>query len=348
MKDLQGQLNTAGHDRCGRSQGRPRTIRRSWLLRSSLLRRCTTRGVTFTPGGFAAAESVYRSRSINSDINTPVRLHTVYELGAGRTRVSSTPPPGSRGWHCWSTLRPRSATWAHTTRWTSSPRGTTSNDNQTNSYTLRQREIWAQIATNSGFTLTAGQMWTLATEVKEGDQPGSERGEPAADDRSSVPRRFHLRPAVTGVRFAQSLGPKQNIAASIEESQTILAAVSNAPSNFFFGSAGVGGGLYNSTANYSNNVAPDILVKYTADPGYGHYEGGRPWSGSSGIATTRPSATPQRWRRRLPQGTGVNSTAVGGGFFANARFPVTHYLDIGLHVMQGTGTGLLRHIQPGR
>ena len=29
------------------------------------------KGITLTPGGFLAAESVYRSRSINSDINTP-------------------------------------------------------------------------------------------------------------------------------------------------------------------------------------------------------------------------------------------------------------------------------------
>ncbi len=30
---------------------------------------------------------------------------------------------------------------------TSSPSGTTSNDNQSNSYTLRQRQIWGQAAT---------------------------------------------------------------------------------------------------------------------------------------------------------------------------------------------------------
>jgi hypothetical protein len=29
------------------------------------------KGVTFTPGGFFAAESVYRTRAASSDINTP-------------------------------------------------------------------------------------------------------------------------------------------------------------------------------------------------------------------------------------------------------------------------------------
>ena len=41
----------------------------------------------------------------------------------------------------------------------------------------------------------------------------------------------------------------------------------------------------------------------------------------------------------IPAGGGTNSTVVGGGFFANAKVPVTHYLDVGVHIVQGTGTG---------
>ena len=45
--------------------------------------------------------------------------------------------------------------------------GATSNENQSNSYTLRQRQIWGQLATKSNFTVTGGQMWSLVTETKK-------------------------------------------------------------------------------------------------------------------------------------------------------------------------------------
>ena len=37
--------------------------------------------------------------------------------------------------------------------------------------------------------------------------------------------------------------------------------------------------------------------------------------------------------------TGTNQTVFGGGFFANARVPVKKYADVGVHIVQGTGTG---------
>ncbi len=97
---------------------------------------------------------------------------------------------------------------------------------------------------------------------------------------------------------------------------------------------GAGAGLYNLTANYSNNVAPDVIVKATYDlPHFGHYEIG-------GLA---------RWFRdryypnetlTVPSAAGAaNNTKIGGGVFANARFPITHYVDFGVHFLGGTGVG---------
>lgn len=341
VKDLQGQINTA----VTTDAAAVKVVADDQKKLAAAVESPSTlhyKGITITPGGFAAAESVYRSRSINSDINTPfastpymnsAQAYTSEFNGTGRQSrlavlVNAPTPFGHMGGY-------------YEMDFLSA--GTTSNDNQTNSYTLRQREAWAQIATNSGFTLTAGQMWSLATEVKKGINPVP-NGENLPQ---TIDPQYHVGFTFTrqyAVRFAQTLGKKANIAASIEEGQTILAAGSNLPTNFFFGSAGNTGGLFNSTGNgstaqnYTNSVAPDVIVKYTADPGYGHYEVG-------GIArffrdryyptlgyTTAVTTT-------VAQGTAVNSTAVGGGFFANARFPVTHYLDVGLHMMQGTGTG---------
>jgi hypothetical protein len=46
--------------------------------------------------------------------------------------------------------------------------GITSNNNQSNSYVLRQRVVWGQAETNSHWAFTGGQLWSLATEDKKG------------------------------------------------------------------------------------------------------------------------------------------------------------------------------------
>jgi hypothetical protein len=293
------------------------------------------KGVTLTPGGFLAAETVYRSRAINSDINTPFSATPYMNSAEAYTSEFNATARQSRI----SLLADAPLSWGHArgyyeSDWLSS--GTTSNDNQSNSYTLRMREAWAQAALNSGFTFTGGQMWSLVTEVKHGIDP-TPNGENLPQ---TIDPQYHVGFSWTrqyGVRFAQKLGSFQNVAVSLEEAQTILASTTNAPTNFFFGSAGNNSGLYNTTANYSNNVAPDVIVKYTADPSFGHFEVG-------GIARffrdryypTVPFSTTVATTNVT--GTGTNSTVLGGGFFANARVKATKYADVGVHVLQGTGT----------
>ena len=46
--------------------------------------------------------------------------------------------------------------------------GVTSNNNESNSYTLRQRQAWGQAALDNGWTFTGGQQWSLVTETKKG------------------------------------------------------------------------------------------------------------------------------------------------------------------------------------
>ena len=52
--------------------------------------------------------------------------------------------------------------------------GVTSNNNQSNSYTLRQRQVWGQAALNNGWSFTGGQMWSLVTETKMGEDNRTE------------------------------------------------------------------------------------------------------------------------------------------------------------------------------
>ena len=67
----------------------------------------------------------------------------------------------SEGKTSWGTLRGYyEADWLGT--------GITSNNNQSNSYVLRQRVIWGSAETNNHWKFAGGQMWSLATEDKKG------------------------------------------------------------------------------------------------------------------------------------------------------------------------------------
>ncbi len=286
------------------------------------------KGVTITPVAFFAAESVYRTRAINSDINTPfnttpysgaAEAHTSEFNGTGRQSRLGALFTGDAG--------PFKLSGYVETDFLSA--GTTSNENQSNSYTLRQRQIWGQVATNSGFAFTGGQMWSLVTETKTGTDNRTEVLPNTVDPQYHVGFSWARQ---YGLRFQQKFGPHVTVAGALEEAQNIFSAT-NAPTNFFFGAPGVGGGLFNPTANYTNDVSPDMIVKVAFDSRHGHYELGgigrffrdRYYPTGYPVATTTSNAQ--------------NDTKFGGGVIGNARFPVTHFMDIGLHAVYGDGTG---------
>ena len=285
------------------------------------------KGITIQPVAFFAFESVYRSRSTSSDVNTP--FNSTPFNGAGQAHVSELNFSGRQsrvGALFTGDTGPFKLAGYVEADFLSA--GATSNENQSNSYTLRQRQIWGQAATNKGFTLTGGQMWSLVTETKTSTDNRTENLPMTVDAQYHVGFSWARQPAI---RFQQRLG-KFTAAASLEQAEYIYSAT-NAPTNFFIGNLGTGGGLFNLTANYSNNVAPDVIVKATYDAKYGHFEVG-------GVA---------RWFRdryypnaptTLGNASGAtNDTKTGGGLFANVRVPVTKYLDAGVHIMTGPGVG---------
>jgi hypothetical protein len=285
------------------------------------------KGLTITPVAFFAFETVYRQRSLNSDVNTP---------------FNSTPYPG--------------AAQAHTSELNFSGRqsrigglfegntgpfklsgyveadflsaGATSNENQSNSYTLRQRQIWGQAATQGGFKVTGGQMWSLVTETKKSTDNRTENLPMTVDAQYHVGFSWERQP---GIRFQQSFGGF-TAALALEQAQIIYSAT-NANPNFFIGNAGTGGGLYNVLANYSNNVAPDLILKGTYDAKYGHFEVGAlgRWF--------RDRYYPNQTLVTPSAAGGQNNTKMGGGGFVNIRMPFTKYVDFGIHGLGGTGVG---------
>jgi hypothetical protein len=287
------------------------------------------KGVEITPIGFFAFEGVNRTRSINSDINTPFNS-TPYS-GAAQAHTSELNFSGRQS-RIGALFQSNTGSLklAGYVEADFLGTGTSSNNNQSNSYVLRQRQIWGQAATQSGFTVTGGQMWSLVTETKVSTDARTENLPQVIDPQ------YHVGFSWTrnaDIRFQQKIGMFTG-AASLENAQLVSFTGTNDNGNFFLGSAGTNGGLYNLTTNYSNNVAPDVVVKFTADPPHmGHYEIG-------GLARWFRDRYYPNQTLATPSAAGAtNNTKVGGGFFANARFPVTHFADIGVHVLGGTGVG---------
>ncbi|WP_263384397.1 DUF2059 domain-containing protein [Granulicella arctica] len=286
------------------------------------------KGVTITPVAFFALESVFRTRSMNSDINTPFNA-TPYQ-GAGEAHTSEFNFSGRQSRI--GALFTGNAGAFRLNGYVEADflsAGASSNENQSNSYTLRQRQIFGQAATEKGFTVTGGQMWSLVTETKVGTDNRTENLPMTVDPQYHVGFSWARQPAL---RLQQKIGGL-TAAVSLEEAQTIYSA-SNQNANFFLGGGGAGGGLLNLTANYTNDIAPDVIVKFAYDTKrYGHYEVG-------GLTRFfRDRYYPNQTLTVPSAAGGLNDTKVGGGFIANARFPVTKYADIGIHTLGGTGVG---------
>ncbi|GGA53560.1 hypothetical protein GCM10011507_00850 [Edaphobacter acidisoli] len=279
------------------------------------------KGVTIVPGGFLAGESVWRQRAMNADIYT--NFNATPYMGSGEAHISEWVPTARQS--RFSTYFSGKVPFGSVNAMLEGDflsAGTTSNNLQSNSYTLRIRQAWGQAAFGR-VKVTAGQMWTLLTENRHSTDPGTEVA-PLFFDANLHVGDSYIRQ--TGFRVQDAVTPRLTLAAALENSQYQFSA-SNAPSNFFFGSAGAGGGLNNPTANYTDQASPDVLVKAAFDPGYGHYELG-------GVV--------RFFRDRYYPGGGAaaaNDTRVGGGFVANARFPVASRLSVGLHLVGGDGTG---------
>ncbi len=295
------------------------------------------KGITITPGGFLAAESVYRNRALGADINTP--FNGLNMPGSGQNAMSEFYGSGRQSRI--SMLAEGKFSDVKLTGYVEADflsAGVTSNNNQSNSYTLRQRQAWGQAALSNGWSFTGGQMWSLVTETKKGVDNRSEALPMTIDPQYTVgfswARQF-------GFRVAKNFNNHVWLAASLENPSTTFAARNNA-ANFALGGAGNGSGLYNSTANYSFNATPDFIAKAAFEPGFGHYE-------IFGIVSRfrdrvypceEPSTDLSLCNGGIKSTEGAyNSSKNGTGVGANARVTMFKRLDFGLHALMGNGMG---------
>ncbi len=293
------------------------------------------KGITISPtGSFLAAETVNRTGATGGDINTPFtgvplansQAAQLSEFqGSGRQSRIALKAIGK--------LPTFTLTGYYEMDWLSA--GVTSNNNQSNSYTLRQRQLWADAKTNSGWDFSGGQGWSLAAETTKGLTRGTEILPATIDAQYEAgfvwSRQYSF-------RVSKDFGKTFFLGASVENAEMLNPSGQNTPTNYLFGSTGTGGGLYNLNSNYSFNLTPDFVVKMAFEPGWGHWEifgidrnfrdRIYPCAAVTATCTVPTTATP------------TNSTATGAGLGGGFRAPLgTKAITIGLKGLWGQGVG---------
>ncbi|MGH9585367.1 MAG: hypothetical protein ACRD3F_00325 [Acidobacteriaceae bacterium] len=127
-------------------------------------------------------------------------------------------------------------------------------------------------------------------------------------------------------RVTKRFGDKFWIGAAAENAEMLNPAGQNLPTNLLIGSGGTGGGTFNSTANYSFNLAPGMIAKIAIEPGWGHWE-------LFGVS--------RFFRDRIYPitSTPYNDTVVSGGVGGGIRGPIAKKLVVGLKGLYGQGMG---------
>jgi hypothetical protein len=298
------------------------------------------KGITITPGGFLAAESVWRQRSIQADVNTPFSSAPFPNNDLSRAQEFNASGRQSRLSFLFEGKADQvKLTGYYELDWLGAC--ASSNSRQSNSYCMRQRQIWGQAELASGWMFTGGQMWSLATERKKGLDNRTETPPLTIDAAYNVGFTWARQ---YGFRVTKNFNNQVWLAVAAENPQTTLSA-RNQPTAFFVGAPASGGGLLNAIdgTGYSATPIPDFIVKAAFEPGFGHYE-------VFGIISNfrqrvYPCSAPVT-SIPLPAGcpavgaaNAFNNTVTGGGIGFNLRVPVTKQVDFGVHVLGGDGVG---------
>src|SRR5229473_3815162 len=319
------------------------------------------KGINITPVGFIAAETVFRQRATSGDIPTP--MNAIPYPGNALSKVTENNFSGRQ-----SRIGLLGETKVGTAKVSAYYEadffgaGTTSNNRQTNSYVLRQRQLWGQAAFDNGWQFTGGQMWTLATETRKGIQNRQEVLPMTIDVNYTVGFTYARG---YGFRVVKDFDGKFALGFSVEGPQatiggrgfsTFTSAAGAVTQNFFINAPGAGGGLFNAfdATGYTVNKAPDIVFKAAADPGYGHYElfgivstfrnriypcaVVSPTPNGTTVIVTGPALTCAAGATTPSAAGAFNDTRTGGGVGASFRVPLFNKkLEVGAKAVGGDG-----------
>jgi len=261
------------------------------------------KGITVNLGGFLEAASIYRSRNLNSDLPSPLQklplgnsagyYQDETRFSARQSRLSLlvkgdvNPDIHLAGYYEMDFLG-------------AAP---TANSNESNSYNPRIRHLYTTADWDrAGLHLLAGQTWSLVTMNGKGITPRTEVT-PLGIEAQYVPGFTWARQPQ--IRIVKDWDQKFWLGLSVENGTTAAPAgnfSATGPTTNYANGQPAGGG-FASTNTVSNNPYPDFVVKFAADPGWGHYE---------------VYDLIRVFESSMPQGTGLHNSfratnAIGGG-----------------------------------
>ena len=288
------------------------------------------KGITITPGGFLELGMVVRNRNENSSLSSAPGDGNIPFPGSANGTLSefrfdarhsrmSMKAEGKLG----------SAKLTGYYEMDFLGAAPTANENQSNSFNMRQRQLWGMVNFANGWSVTGGQQWSLFTLTRKAMENGGEFQPLVVNPQYMIGFDWTRQP---GVRVVKNFNNRLWAGFAVENSSMVLSASSfgaAAPALVITGAPGNNitlGGIpiygFNASANaispngnftlantpgangVSTNVAPDLIAKLTFEPGWGHFE-------IKGMA--------RFFRDRY---AGQNNTAVGGGLGLAAILPL--------------------------
>jgi len=314
------------------------------------------KGVNITPGGFAAAEFFRRSRALGSDIITPFNNLTMPGASTSNLPEFFATARQSRP-TVYISSRTGNVDFSAYISGDFLSSGLTSTATQSNSYTLRLRQVWGQAKFPGGWSILGGQMWSLVTENKAGIAPSDDTGKTNDSRPATIDGAYNVGFSFArqdGIRVTKDFGSKVALAFAVENAQATVTTSGNT-NNYVLVQPGTNN-TDNSTATYGFNPSPDLIAKIAFDPGFGHYEVfglsdrfqdrifpcEQFTSTTTGGVTTFTNVSPNCPSLALAgTATGANnSTKAGGGFGVNARWNFYNkHIVFGVHGFGGSGIG---------
>ena len=260
------------------------------------------KGIRITPGGFLEMTGYYRTHATLSDQATPFNGIPL-EAWAGGSAVAAeaayNPHLSELGFTARDTrITLRADADAGATKLTGYYEmdffgtGPTSNPNQTSSYVPRIRQGWGRAKFGNGWTITGGQMWSLITLNRSGNE--------SDNSKLWIPNIIEAQYSVgydwgrfAEFRFNKQIGDKFNFAIAFDN-PSYLSSTNNETGSVA-GLASTGNGLLGNslvstcssvttsgvvtgtecvnTPLYSTNLVPDLILKLSYDDAkLGHYE----------------------------------------------------------------------------
>jgi outer membrane murein-binding lipoprotein Lpp len=299
-------------------------------------------GVTVQLGGFLAAEAVFRTKGIVSDLTSSFNAYPFGNTALGHeaeTRFSSRQSRLSLMAFGDPVANVRLTGYAEFDFLSAAG---TANYTESNSWNPRVRHLFASVddddafGPGTGLHFLAGQTWSLVTPFKVGLVPRNEQIPLTIDPQYQV--------GFTWARQAQfrltadAWDHKLWAAISAENPQTSFTtggftaatagSVITLPTGYSANIANAGTSVDGNGVNYSFNNIPDFVGKVAVDPGFGHYEA----MGLVRVMTDRIDALGKH-------NYNSNSVAGGGGASANIPVPVVPHLELTGEFLAGQGIG---------